>query len=116
MPLTLSDEEIRNIITPLLLSGAKMLDRHCPVCGSPLFEKDGRVFCPVCEHRKAQKKESSEGVFESLMKKLDELASSMPSDIEGLETHLRTMSLILDVAEKYLKVMKMAEEDEHEGG
>ncbi|MEO2151080.1 MAG: Sjogren's syndrome/scleroderma autoantigen 1 family protein, partial [Thermococcus sp.] len=48
--MSISDEEIRKIIMPLMLSGAKMLDRHCPKCGSPLFEKDGKVFCPVCEH------------------------------------------------------------------
>jgi len=57
-----SDEEIREVIMPLLMSGAKMLDRHCPKCGSPLFEKDGRVFCPVCEHRKREKASEMKGV------------------------------------------------------
>ncbi|MFP4590382.1 MAG: Sjogren's syndrome/scleroderma autoantigen 1 family protein [Halobacteriales archaeon] len=33
----------------LLLRGARMTDRHCPECGSPLFEEEGTVFCPTCE-------------------------------------------------------------------
>ncbi len=96
-----SDEEIRKIIMPLLMSGAKMLDRHCPKCGSPLFEKDGRVFCPVCEHRKREKANEMKGVEERLMEKLTELANSMPDDIEELEKHLRVMELIINLLERY---------------
>ncbi len=32
----------------LLYKGAKMLAHSCPECKMPLFEKDGRVFCPSC--------------------------------------------------------------------
>ncbi|AHL21849.1 MULTISPECIES: Sjogren's syndrome/scleroderma autoantigen 1 family protein [Thermococcus] len=99
--MSISDEEIRKIIMPLMLSGAKMLDRHCPKCGSPLFEKDGRVFCPVCEHRKKQMASEMKGVEERLMEKLTELANSMPDDIEELEKHLRVMELIINLLERY---------------
>ncbi|WP_456420752.1 Sjogren's syndrome/scleroderma autoantigen 1 family protein [Thermococcus sp.] len=99
--MSISDEEIRKIIMPLMLSGAKMLDRHCPKCGSPLFEKDGKVFCPVCEHRKKQKANEMKGVEERLMEKLTELANSLPDDIEGLEKHLRVMELIINLLERY---------------
>lgn len=80
-----TDEEIRNVIMPpLMLSGAKMLDRHCPPkCGSPLFEKDGRVFCPVCEYREKRRKAETKGVEERLREKLNELANSLPDDIGG---------------------------------
>ena len=96
--------EMRNIIMPLMLSGAKMLDRHCPECGSPLFEKDGRVFCPVCEHRKKQRKAEMKGVEEKLMEKLNELANSLPDDVDELEKHLRAMEHIITLLERYRKL------------
>ncbi|AFL94578.1 hypothetical protein CL1_0367 [Thermococcus cleftensis] len=103
-----TEEEIRKIIMPLMLSGAKMLDRHCPKCGSPLFEKDGKVFCPVCEHRKKQRQAELKGVEERLMEKLNELANSLPEDIEELEKHLRVMELIINLLERY-KVLEGGE-------
>jgi len=96
-----TEEEIKNIIMPLMLSGAKMLDRHCPKCGSPLFEKDGKVFCPVCEHRKKQRQAEMKGVEDRLMEKLNELANSLPDDINELEKHLRVMELIINLLERY---------------
>ncbi len=96
--------EMRNIIMPLMLSGAKMLDRHCPKCGSPLFEKDGRVFCPVCEHRAKQRKAEMKGVEEKLTEKLNELANSLPDDIDELEKHLRAMEKIIELLERYRKL------------
>ncbi len=96
--------EMRNIIMPLMLSGAKMLDRHCPKCGSPLFEKDGRVFCPVCEYRAKKRKAEMQGVEERLMEKLNELANSLPEDIDELEKHLRAMEKIIELLERYRKL------------
>ncbi len=96
--------EVKNIIMPLMLSGAKMLDRHCPRCGSPLFEKDGKVFCPVCEHREKQRQAEMRGVEERLMEKLNELANSLPEDLNELEKHLRAMGVIIDLLEKYRKL------------
>lgn len=32
----------------LLYKGAKMLAYNCPECKVPLFEKDGKIFCPSC--------------------------------------------------------------------
>ncbi|ASJ01674.1 hypothetical protein A3K92_01570 [Thermococcus gorgonarius] len=86
---------------PLMLSGAKMLDRHCPKCGSPLFEKDGRVFCPVCEYRAKKQKEKIDDVKGILMKKLVEVTNSLPSDPEEMEKYLRVMEKIIDVLKKY---------------
>jgi len=95
---------MRNVIMPLMLSGAKMLDRHCPVCGSPLFEKDGRVFCPVCEHRKKMEKAGRKGVEERLIEKLEDLANSLPEDLEELEKHLNVMERIVELLERYRKL------------
>lgn len=99
-----TEEEIRNVIMPLMLSGAKMLDKHCPKCGSPLFEKNGRVFCPVCEYRAKKRAERIRGVEERLMEKLNELAESLPSDVAELEKHLSAMEKIIDLIQKYRKL------------
>ncbi|WP_456368265.1 Sjogren's syndrome/scleroderma autoantigen 1 family protein [Thermococcus sp.] len=100
-----TDEEIRKVIMPLMLSGAKMLDRHCPKCGSPLFEKDGRVFCPVCEYRERKKKteinQKTGEVVKRLEEKLIKLASSLPDDVDELEKHLKVMDLIIELMKKY---------------
>ncbi len=32
----------------LLLKGGKMLNRSCPECNAPLFQFQGRTFCPRC--------------------------------------------------------------------
>ena len=43
----ISEKGISNA-AELLYKGAKMLAHHCPDCKVPLFEKDGRIFCPSC--------------------------------------------------------------------
>jgi len=43
----ISEKEIASA-AELLYKGAKMLAYNCPDCKMPLFEKDGRVFCPSC--------------------------------------------------------------------
>ncbi|WP_456365072.1 Sjogren's syndrome/scleroderma autoantigen 1 family protein [Thermococcus sp.] len=98
-----TEEEIRNVIIPLMLSGAKMLDRHCPKCGSPLFEKDGRIFCPVCEYREKKGKDQR-GVDAILTEKLNKLAAGLPDDVGELEKHLRVMGMIIELIERYRKL------------
>ncbi|WP_461865766.1 Sjogren's syndrome/scleroderma autoantigen 1 family protein [Thermococcus sp.] len=100
--MSLSEKEIREIITPLLLSGAKMLDKHCPRCGAPMFEMNGRVFCPVCEYRKKQ--EHGVDIEKSLEEKLKELASNLPNNLDELEKHLNVMEKIINLLEKYKKL------------
>ncbi|RLF87862.1 hypothetical protein DRN34_00795 [Thermococci archaeon] len=102
--MALSDKEIREIITPLLLSGAKMLDRHCPKCGSPLFELNGRIFCPICEHRKKEETVRLKGIEESLIEKLKLLANQLPEDIDELKKHLEVMKMIVELLERYKKM------------
>lgn len=98
------EEEIKSIITPLLLSGAKMLDKHCSKCGSPLFEKNGKIFCPICEHRKKQEKVEAKGVEEVLIEKFETLASNLPNDVDELSKYLEVMEKILIILERYKKL------------
>lgn len=57
----MSDEKIKEMAN-LLTSGATMLAKPCPKCGSPLFRtKEGTVLCPACGFKpdvKEQEKES----------------------------------------------------------
>ncbi len=48
------------LISTELLKGAKMLSKHCEKCGYPLLEKDGRVYCIVCEKLGKDEKEVKE--------------------------------------------------------
>lgn len=70
----LIEEEIRNVIMFLMFFGVKMFDRYCLRCGLFFFEKDGRVFCLVCEYRerkrKVEMKEEVKDVEERLREKL----------------------------------------------
>jgi UPF0148 protein len=56
-------------VTSLLLSGARMTAQHCPTCSFPLFEKDGKTFCPNCT-----KEEKTDGnLFDKKEEELREL-------------------------------------------
>ncbi len=57
----ISDDAVASA-AELLYKGAKMLSKHCPECGLPLFEKDGRVFCSNCGD---VKNEEAEGASEA---------------------------------------------------
>ncbi|HKJ58253.1 MAG TPA: Sjogren's syndrome/scleroderma autoantigen 1 family protein [Halobacteriales archaeon] len=35
-------------MSELLLKGATMTNKHCDVCGDPIFRYDGQEFCPTC--------------------------------------------------------------------
>jgi uncharacterized Zn finger protein (UPF0148 family) len=36
-------------MSELLLKGATMTNRHCDVCGDPIFRYEGQEFCPTCD-------------------------------------------------------------------
>lgn len=56
------DDKIKTM-AELLLSKATMLQYHCGECGSPLFEKEGKIICPVCgELEEKEKKKEKEKV------------------------------------------------------
>lgn len=51
------EEDKIKAMAELLLSKATMLQYHCSECGSPIFKKDKKVFCPSCGELKAKKEE-----------------------------------------------------------
>ncbi len=46
----IEDKEVVEHMRELLLKGARMLDEHCPRCGTPLFliKETGLKYCPKC--------------------------------------------------------------------
>lgn len=99
-------EEQISKIAELLLAGGKMLGVHCGKCGSPFFEKDGKVVCPLCgeitrgeEKPKADVYEKMRGVLE---KKLAELAEKLESesDREKILEILDRMKAFLEALER----------------
>jgi len=65
-------------IAKLLLSGAKMTDKHCKRCSYPLFEKDGKIFCINCGSE--MKEDIINEKIEFLYKKLKDT-----EDVEEIE-------------------------------
>jgi len=65
----ISDEAIVDA-AKLLRKGAKMLSYYCPECHFPLFQSEGKIFCPNCNREvvieeKVEKKEETKQKIES---------------------------------------------------
>jgi len=85
----------------LLYKGAKMLAYSCPDCKMPLFEKDGRVFCPSCgreviiegENETSEAQAKSETVHDEKA-----LEKTEPADYVGLSEKVeRAISKVCDM-------------------
>lgn len=98
----------------MLLAGGKMLSKHCPECGSPLFELRGKTLCPVCSEKEESKEEKPGKIVEPeprkpprdrlervLLKKLDELAGELEK-----EANPRSMSEILELMKSILEILE----------
>lgn len=65
-------EEKIKAMAELLLSKATMLQYHCQECGSPLFQKEGKVLCPSCgelEKKEAKEKPKAKKNLKTLLGK-----------------------------------------------
>ncbi|MEM2866811.1 MAG: Sjogren's syndrome/scleroderma autoantigen 1 family protein [Candidatus Hadarchaeales archaeon] len=85
-----------------LFSGARMLSIHCAECRGPLFEKEGRVFCPTCGERKVGKEAPEEGLEGTLRKKLEELKARLETekDHEQMMRTLKEIDALVEVLKK----------------
>ncbi|MGC8631310.1 MAG: Sjogren's syndrome/scleroderma autoantigen 1 family protein [Thermoprotei archaeon] len=102
-----NDEDIKKMAT-LLKSGAIMLADTCPVCGSPLFKlRSGQVICPHCDLPVVYLKEGESETIavepyilnktkDILLKKLQQLTSSLDQDPENMSSYLALISEILE--------------------
>jgi len=94
-------EDATEKMVELLLSRGKMLKYHCSKCKSPLFEKEGKVLCPVCDplNFKKEGERNGEG-SEVLIKKREELLSKLkgasdPEEISKLAEAIKKLEELL---------------------
>lgn len=96
-----SEKELSKAVEALF-SGARMLSIHCGECRGPLFEKDGKVFCPSCGEKEKKKPESD--LKETLKKKLEELKSRLETE----KDHDQMMKILKEI-EALVEVLKKLE-------
>jgi UPF0148 protein len=96
-------EEGINKAVEALFSGAKMLPLHCAECRGPLFEKEGKVFCPACGEKGAGEGKAPEaGLGKTLRKKLGELRARLEKeeDHEEMMRILKEIDALVEVLRK----------------
>jgi len=67
----------------LLLKGWKMLNKACPECVEPLYEKDGKVVCVKCKKEYIMVDSKSELPQNKTSKVQQSTASSSPNDFSS---------------------------------
>jgi UPF0148 protein len=96
-------EEGINKAVEALFSGARMLSLHCAECRGPLFEKEGKIFCPTCGEKRVEGREAPEaGLGEALRRKLGELRARLEKerDHEEMMKILKEIDALVEVLRK----------------
>jgi UPF0148 protein len=110
------DAEMKDM-AELLRSGARMLSRSCPECGSPLFQlKTGEMWCAKCQRRVVvvQEGESPQAgmQLDSLERALLDRLSSLEAEIvktndpAGLKELAEVADAVLTVIERLRRIKK----------
>jgi UPF0148 protein len=82
----MEEEKVRKI-AEALTAGARMLSVHCASCFSPLFEQNGRIFCPLCGEKQTSETE----------KVLKEKLRSLLSQLERETDHEKVLKLLEEI-------------------
>jgi len=106
-------------MSELLKSGATMLSKTCPECGSPLFQVEKDIICAKCNKQvvivKATEKEdkiTEEAILSNLdqtvLSKIKEVNKAINSenDKEKLILNSQTLSIWLDILNKIRKLRR----------
>jgi UPF0148 protein len=106
-------------MSELLKSGATMLSKTCPECGSPLFKVGKDIICAKCNKQvvivKATQKEdkiTEEAVLgnveQTVLSKIKEVNDAINSenDKEKLILNSQTLSIWLDILDKIRKLRR----------
>lgn len=112
-------KEKTNKMVELLLSGATMLSKSCPVCASPLFKVRGDTYCPTCDKKVLIVKEGEEStaiVSSVMLPRIDEIVFSKLQDLnkqmeeekdpEKLYSMAKLLNALLDILEKIRRIQK----------
>ena len=106
-------------MSELLKSGATMLSKNCPECGSPLFKVEKDIICAKCNKKvvivKATEKEDKiteetvlSNVEQTVLSKIKEVNTEINSenDKEKLILNSQSLSIWLDILEKIRKLRR----------
>jgi UPF0148 protein len=106
-------------MSELLKSGATMLSKTCPECGSPLFKVEKNIICAKCNKQvvivKATQKEDKiteevvlNNVEQTVLSKIKEVNDAINSenDKEKLILNSQTLSIWLDILDKIRKLRR----------
>ena len=106
-------------MSELLKSGATMLSKTCPECGSPLFKVGKDIICAKCNKQvvivKATQKEDKiteeavlSNVEQTVLSKIKEVNDAINSenDKEKLILNSQTLSIWLDILDKIKKLRR----------
>ena len=106
-------------MSELLKSGATMLSKTCPECGSPLFKVGKDIICAKCNKKvvivKATEKEEQiteevvlSNVEQTVLSKIKEVndAINTENDKEKLILNSQTLSIWLDILDKIRKLRR----------
>ena len=117
--MTSDESEYMRRMADALRSGAKMLADQCPVCGNPLFEIKGQIWCLKCNKRVVRVSSEEEveealttitltEAMKALTAKLEEvnLILKRTSDVNELKRLTEAMINLLEALEKASKLRK----------
>lgn len=106
-------------MSELLRSGATMLSKTCPECGSPLFKVGKDIICAKCNKQvvivKATQKEDKiteeavlSNVEQTVLSKIKEVNDAINSenDKEKLILNSQSLSIWLDILDKIRKLRR----------
>lgn len=120
-----SGEDYMKRMADALRSGAKMLSETCPICGSPIFEIKGELWCLKCNKRVVKVRSDEEvataisvyglkNTVNVLAIKIEELTIllSRAVDVDEIRKISEALDTILKTLEQTLKVQNLLR---HEG-
>jgi uncharacterized Zn finger protein (UPF0148 family) len=106
-------------MSELLKSGAIMLSKNCPECGSPLFKVEKDIICAKCNKKvvivKATEKDDKiteetvlSNVEQTVLSKIKEVNDAINSenDKEKLILNSQSLSIWLDTLDKIRKLRR----------
>lgn len=121
----MSGDDYMKRMADALRSGARMLSEHCPVCGSPIFEIKGELWCLRCNKRVIKVKSDEEvgqalsvytlrNTASTLAEKIEELTIllSRAVEVDEVKKLSETLEILLKTLEQTLRVRKLLGEEE----
>jgi len=121
----MSEDNYMKRMADALRSGAKMLSEQCPVCGSPLFEIKGELWCLKCNKRviKVKSDEDIEAALTAyslgqttrvLATKIEELTILLSRTTDPDEIHKlsEVLSSLLKTYDQTVKIERILKERE----